>query len=202
MPKGSDFERRICKELSLWWTDGATDDVFWRTAGSGARAKTRAKTARDTFGQHGDIQATDPIGQPLIDVCSIELKCGYNRLSLQDLIDLPDPAKVPKPTKKTKNPRDESMAGFIRQAYGDHLNADSLFWMLIVHRDRRETLAIIPKALYIRLMTEGLSTFNLARPLMRIKSVSLQEGLTTSLIATTLDQFLLHVSPEDIRALK
>ena len=64
--KGSQFERTVCKDLSLWWTKGKRDDVFWRTSGSGARAKTRSKTGEKTFGQYGDVQATDPIGQPLI----------------------------------------------------------------------------------------------------------------------------------------
>ncbi len=61
MPKGSNFEREICKLLSLWWTNDKRDDIFWRTSGSGARATTRSKTKQKTFGQYGDVQATDPI---------------------------------------------------------------------------------------------------------------------------------------------
>ena len=191
-PKGSSFEREMCKLLSLWWTNDERDDVFWRTAGSGARAKTRSKTARDTFGQHGDVQATDPIGQPLIDACTIELKRGYNSLSLQDLIDLPNPAKIIK---------GHSMSGFIRQASGDHCNSGSLFWLLIVKRDRREVLAILPWKLYRQLMTKGLSTLNLAHPTIRAKVEKLGDGVCRRIFATPLAQFLHHVTPEDIRAL-
>ena len=36
--KGSEFEREMCKCLSLWWTDSKRDDVFWRSAQSGGRA--------------------------------------------------------------------------------------------------------------------------------------------------------------------
>jgi len=43
MAKGSSFEREICTILSKWWTNNERDDVFWRTAGSGARATTRSK---------------------------------------------------------------------------------------------------------------------------------------------------------------
>jgi len=78
--KGSQFEREVSKELSLWWSGGTRLDIFWRTPGSGAMAKTRSKTGGSALGQHGDIQATDPIGQPMIDVCSIELKKGYFKI--------------------------------------------------------------------------------------------------------------------------
>src|SRR5882762_8826232 len=36
--KGSAFERKICKRLSLWVTNGEREDCFWRSAMSGGRA--------------------------------------------------------------------------------------------------------------------------------------------------------------------
>lgn len=76
--KGSDFERLVCKQLSLWWSDGKNDDIFWRTAGSGARATNRAKQAKSTVAGHGDILAYHSDGEPLLRLFCFELKRGYN----------------------------------------------------------------------------------------------------------------------------
>lgn len=76
--KGGEFEREVCKMLSVWWTDGERSDVFWRTAGSGARATVRRKAGQETANSNGDIGALDPIGEPLISNCLFELKRGYN----------------------------------------------------------------------------------------------------------------------------
>lgn len=141
--KGSSFEREICKKLSLWWSDGQREDIFWRTSGSGARAKTRSKKGQSTFGQAGDIQATDPIGQPLIDVCTIELKRGYSRSTFADLADKPKGAKP------------QLYEEFIEQAATDCLNAGSFSWMLITKRDRREALVFVPPKLCYHLFETG-----------------------------------------------
>ena len=79
--KGADFERYICKKLSLWWTqdyDNPRDDIFWRTAGSGARATMRSKRHMSTCGGYGDIMSIDPVGKDLTDACCFELKRGYS----------------------------------------------------------------------------------------------------------------------------
>jgi len=134
--KGSSFERKICKKLSLWWTGSERDDVFWRTAGSGARAKVRSKKGKGTFGQYGDIQAVDPIGQPLLDVCSIELKIGYGKYSILDILD--------KPTKTVK----QQFEDFLEQANDDRKNAGVEWVMLITKRDRRVPIITISSSLY------------------------------------------------------
>lgn len=77
--KGSAFERAICKTLSKWWTDGQRTDVFWRTQSSGGRATIRSRQGLSTHGQFGDVQASDPIGDPLIRVFMFELKHGYSK---------------------------------------------------------------------------------------------------------------------------
>ncbi len=138
MPKGSNFEREICKLLSLWWTNGKRDDVFWRTSGSGARATTRSKKKQKTFGQYGDVQATDPIGQPLIDLCTIEIKRGYSKSTFADLIEESTIANA-KPCMYEK---------FIKQAKRDCKKADTPWWLLIVKRDRRKTIIIYPPQLF------------------------------------------------------
>ena len=138
--KGTPFERRICKELSLWWTNGDRDDVFWRTATSGGRATQRAKTKRGTFGQEGDVQATDPIGQPLMDVFAIELKRGYQKTTIQDLFDYPvhnHPG--------TGKPMLSQMELFIKQAKEAKVQGRTKAWMLIQQRDRRDAVLLFPK---------------------------------------------------------
>jgi hypothetical protein len=89
--KGSAFEREICATLSIWWTqdlDKPRDDIFYRTASSGGRATTRAKGGVKTANSYGDVTFIDPVGQPLIDSCLIELKRGYTKdISLLDFID-------------------------------------------------------------------------------------------------------------------
>ena len=83
--KGSGFEREVAKALSLWWTEGSRDDVFWRSSNSGGRATARRKRGQRTAGQHGDIAATDPVGEPFLKVVTIELKAGYGRGSWDPL---------------------------------------------------------------------------------------------------------------------
>lgn len=85
--KGSSFEREIARKLSLWWTDGVRDDVFYRSQSSGARFTNRAKSKKDTAYQSGDITFSDPIGEPLCKKFSFELKTGYGTWDLLEMID-------------------------------------------------------------------------------------------------------------------
>ncbi len=126
--KGSDFERTICKELGLWWTDGARDDIFWRTSNSGGRATVRK--GRSTFGGYGDVQAVDPIGQPLLNITSIELKRGYGQASVGDLLDV---GKAP-----------PQWARWVEQAEMERGQGGQPYWMLITRRDRRSAVVHIP----------------------------------------------------------
>lgn len=82
MGKGDDFERDVSRMLSLWWTEGKRDDIFWRTSASGGRATARAEYAgRQTKYEHGDVTFTDPVGKPLLDLAVIEAKRGYTNTS-------------------------------------------------------------------------------------------------------------------------
>jgi hypothetical protein len=86
--KGSAFERKICKQLSLWWTQGKMDDVFWRTSGSGARAAVRGKAGKgSTAGGYGDICAMHPIGRSLLEKFVFEIKRGYNKITINDIFE-------------------------------------------------------------------------------------------------------------------
>lgn len=186
--KGSKFEREICKMLSRWWSKNATDDIFWRTSGSGARAKTRSKTNRATFGQYGDVQATNPVGQPLINLCTIELKRGYSQNTMADLVE---------PLQHFK-PKPGIYESFIRQAIFDSQNAKTPFWMLIVKRDRREAFVLIPMSFYNKLKYLD-CTFRML-PKIKMK-VQFTNKRVRTIFGTTLSNFLSQIKPAVIRVL-
>jgi len=84
--KGGDFEREVAKLLSLWWSEGHRDDIFYRSQSSGGRFTSRKKSGKNTEMQAGDITAAVPAGEPLIREWSIEIKTGYGRRKGSDLI--------------------------------------------------------------------------------------------------------------------
>lgn len=185
--KGSSFEREICKQLSLWWSNNTNEDIFWRTSGSGARAKIRSKQNKNTFGQYGDIQATNPIGQPLINVCSIELKRGYSKSTFGDLLD--------KPSKAAK----QQYELFIEQAITDSHNAKSPYWWLITKRDRRDAIIFIPFFFYKLLKQnepsfKGFATWGIFS--------FITNNQTLKVYMTKLDEFLSNVKPEYIKRIE
>jgi hypothetical protein len=136
--KGQIYEREVCKQLSLWWTDGKRDDVFWRSANSGATATSRTKKKRTTFGQYGDVQAIDPIGQPLIDMFTIEIKRGYSNFTIQDIFDKPEHEGP----SETEN--------FIEQAAKSSMEAGTPAWMIIVRRDRKDAVTLLKRTKKIK----------------------------------------------------
>jgi hypothetical protein len=136
--KGSNFERSICKELSLWWTKGQRDDVFWRSSQSGGRATQRAKKGLRTYGSYGDIAAVDPIGDPLLKYYTIELKRGSTYKSMGDLIDC------------SRITAAHPWIKCLLQAKSAYLRAQSLTWLLICKRDHRETMVYLDATLYIK----------------------------------------------------
>lgn len=72
--KGSEFEREVCKILSLYVTAGHRDDVLWRSAMSGGRATVALKKGKRLDHVAGDICAIHPAGQLLTDEYFIECK--------------------------------------------------------------------------------------------------------------------------------
>lgn len=176
--KGSAFEREICKKLSLWWTHGNRDDVFWRTSNSGGRATIRAKGEQKTFGQYGDIQATDPIGQQLLDRFTIECKTGYPGQTITDEID-----KITSGQTQYEK--------FIEQAVHETLQAGSTYWMLITRRKGKEILLTVPEAV----------AQDLCPPELSLEPCLYFYGMERGYFVTHLDTFLDNISPEDIRHL-
>ena len=72
--KGGQFEREVCKNLSLWISEGKRDDIFWRSAMSGGRATIGAQKGINRKSQAGDISAVDQAGQKFIDNFYVECK--------------------------------------------------------------------------------------------------------------------------------
>lgn len=137
--KGSKFERDISEKLSMWWTEGEREDVFWRRD-SGARAKRRSRQGKNTFGAHGDICAVDLIGLPLTNICTIELKNGYGKWSLLDVIDKPP---------MRKNQKNETLQPFeiFMQQVVEDANAVNTYPVIIGKRDKRQPFILIPRTM-------------------------------------------------------
>jgi hypothetical protein len=176
--KGSQFERAICKQLSLWWSGNESDDLFWRTAGSGARATVRGRKGKRTRGHCGDICATDKEGEPLVKLITFELKRGYSRFTAADLLD--------KPKHRCQQP----FENWIEQARESSKHAKTRYWAIIQKRDQREALIWMPEGLFKRLMDEYTGQFI---PLMLIETKQYQ------ICGTTLDCFLSEVDPWDLQ---
>lgn len=136
MAKGSSFERKMCKLLSLWWTKGQNDDVLWRSSNSGGRATVRGRQGKRTSGHCGDIAATDPIADPLLRLVTFELKRGYSKCSCADLLDQL-PGRQP-----------TGFEEFVMQAQQASQRAGTPYWALLQRRDGKKALLFMPKELY------------------------------------------------------
>ena len=153
--KGSQFERDICFTLSKWWTDDKRSDVFWRSSMSGGRATVRNKKGLTTHGNYGDIAIADPIGQPLIELATIELKTGYPGQSPFDMVD-----RVGKQNPKYKQ--------FFEQCEREKREAQVPFWMLIARRKQKDIMIYIPFKLYTLLSNHTRSHIDEAFPSVRL----------------------------------
>jgi hypothetical protein len=157
--KGSSYEREMSRAFSEWWTDGKRDDVFWRASQSGGRATMRGRKGKRTFGHYGDLTACDPIGQPLMQACTIELKRGYKHNTFADLLD------------RTVANGQQEWEKFVEQAEISHKLAGSFSWMLIQRRDKRSSVVFMPRDLWEALK---LAPFKLRRPFPYFVSMKLK----------------------------
>ena len=128
--KGSEFEREICKKLSKWVSDGERDDIYWRTAGSGARATCRARKGKATANSDGDVGCLDNRYGWFTDRVLIELKRGYNHWRISDFL-LPG-----------RQPKDSAWAVWVSLEKEAHrLRKVPL---LVLKQDRRPVLFFFP----------------------------------------------------------
>lgn len=135
--KGPPFEREVSKILSEWISKGERDDLIWRTSGSGARAKTRSKQGKTTANSCGDLKAEHPMALPLFEFLTIELKNGYKDYSIQDLLDKP-----------VKGKKLRQIEEFYLQSQEDSKNAGVPFSLLILKKDRRDPVLMIPRSIF------------------------------------------------------
>lgn len=177
--KGAAWERELCKRLSLWWSGGERDDLFWRTANSGGRATVRGRKGVSTSGHYGDICATDAAGEPFLRLFACETKRGYSTDTLADLLDKP-PGATP-----------SRYASWIERAEEVRLQAKAYFWLLIVRRDRRLPLVLLPDG-----AADGLDLFLQYRPSAQLALNIL--GGDSLIYVTTLDNFFSQVSPKRV----
>lgn len=197
--KGSEFERQVCKDLSIWWTgDIDKDDVFWRSSNSGGRATARARKGKKTYGHEGDIAATDPIGEPLLKFFTIEVKRGYTEHNFAALLDRPRQAAQ------------QMWESWIQQATEAHERSGSFSWLIIARRDQRERIVMFPDAVISRLDSEGLVD-DLPRPSLRLSArirFKYQEKGTgvsyksrkCSVVAMRWDEWIDWLKPNAVRA--
>lgn len=190
--KGSSYERDFCRRLSLWWTGDARDDVFWRTSGSGARAKVRGKAGADTYGQHGDVAATDPVGGMLLDKFTIELKRGYAGTTIHDLVDKPSNGAV------------QGFERFLAQTIESARQARTKGWLLVTRRDRRVEMVWMPRDVYRDLEELGAWQDFAPEPLVILFDVVIhfERGAGAfDLVGMPLRDFFGGVGPEHIKTL-
>lgn len=180
MAKGSLFERQTCKQLSLWWSGGRRDDIFWRTAGSGGRATNRAKVKKKTTGSYGDICAIDPYGAPLLDVFTFELKRGYSRHSAADLLDKQEKSGL------------QEYEHWMLQAIQSSKQAGSAFWAIITRRDKRRSVIFYPS----KLDGDCFPTCAVVPMINLVTKIKDEEIVVTGIL---LDDFFKNFTPHRIR---
>lgn len=185
--KGADFERRLAKTLSLWWTqdlDVPRDDIFWRTSQSGGRATSRRKNDQQTFNQIGDLCAVDPIGIPFLKAFTVEIKRGYSRCTIQDILDKP------------KRGKKQQYEKWIEKIAKEAVIAKSISWLLIIQRDRREALAITPWKEFSQLPCDEYEDLDGEID----AAYAFLERTNEDLLVFPLSEFLRIVDPEWIKA--
>lgn len=170
--KGSPFERRLCDRLSEWWLGKKGRRVFWRTSSSGATATVRGQKGLHANGC-GDLCSIDPCSAAFSKLLVVEAKRGYNRATIQDLLDKPAGAAL------------QPYESWFAQVEEACRNADTFSWLLIVQRDRREPLVFLPCELAGALSMLGCGL------LMWKEAIQ----------ALPLELFLTHVRPEQIKHL-
>lgn len=126
--KGSAFERKVCKALSLWVSGGEREDLFWRSAMSGGRATVGRKAGKDHAKHAGDITATDPEGHRLTDAWYVECK-SYRDLAIMSGM-LTGVGKLAKFWRETC----EQATHYKRMP------------MLIAHQNQQPTIVLVPSA--------------------------------------------------------
>lgn len=190
MAKGGNYERDVCKLLSLWWSNGHTDEVFWRTSNSGGRATSRKKAGKSTNTHVSDVGFTDVRGKPFLDMFAVEIKRGYNKkgwgASIADFIDIP-----------IHHRSTLQYQEWLDQVFEAKKNSGALSWMIIHRRDEREAVVLISVQMFNELKLARDTTLNCAL----FHYVHRQNDKTIFIAALLLEDFLRLVTPRQIKDL-
>ncbi len=148
--KGSSFERKICKEFSLWYSghilNENRNDIFWRTSGSGARATVRSRIGLSTSDSYGDIQAIHTCGKVFTEKFLIEIKRGYsNQICVLCFIDSKNTNIIQKWLDKATKELNISKRKEV---------------LLIFKRDRKETCICLSKNVFDLLKVKNYISIN------------------------------------------
>lgn len=196
--KGGQFERDICKALSLWWSIDERDDLFWRTSQSGGRATTRRKKGiMNTAGGAADLMATSESGRPLTKVCLFEMKRGYSqkhkivkskktgkfgiRKTRQgmDILSFLD---------KLKSTKDPILLEWWRKLEKERIATKRNFSFIIFRRDAKESCIVMSHKTFKFLLKRNGDFFSMIIAI-------LQPPEETSLVILKLDHFLTWCQP-------
>lgn len=126
--KGAAFERLMAKTFSRWVSAGASEDLLWRSAGSGGRSTQRRKQTGKGIEYHAsDIAPLHPDAAPFVDVFTLECK-NYASIDLQQLF---------------YSPGESTIARWWAQAQRDAASVDRVP-LLVVKELRRPELMVLP----------------------------------------------------------
>ncbi len=125
--KGGEFERDVCKKLSLWLSDGKNQNLLWRSAMSGGRATIQLRKGDKAVAQSGDISAISEEAFAFINAFSVECK-SYKDIYLQNMV----------------WDGKEGMPYFWQQTY-DAAESSSKFPILIAKQNRRKEIICLDR---------------------------------------------------------
>jgi hypothetical protein len=178
--KGSGFERQLCKMLSTWISEGKTDDVFWRTAGSGGRATVRAKKNKESArSMHGDILANatgdaalDLLAKQFLEIVTIEAKAGYSNATPYQVFDKRPTAKL------------QTWETFFVQAARECTQAKTFGWLIISKRNLAQEVVWMPDNV-LKLLRKVEPSFGVRTPTMSVSTrCRTKAGATVPIAAT------------------
>lgn len=138
--KGSAFERKIGRKLSLWLTGGRDGTQLVRTRGSGAFRKGKKERGEEPWRQAGDLGPNGPSGD--------QFRRGW-------LVECKNRQKVELWSLWTDNRSPESSllgwwAKLSKEASGLRLRP-----MLVVHQNRKPIMVILPAVVLTRWGADG-----------------------------------------------
>lgn len=186
-PKGNGYEREVCRLLSMWWSDGTDDNVFWRSASSGGRATQRGKKGKNTTGHYGDISATDHVGAPFLKAITLEIKRGYSTSSIQDLID------------KREGAATQEYEKWILQAQVSRKLSGAYAWGIILRRNQRQALITFPSVLIREIHKAQGKVIPRIVPTASVEFIAEVGEEEMNITVMLLESFFMYITPEMVK---